>query len=551
MAEAAGTILIAGSANNRIRRLFADGTITTIVGSASGGFGGDGDVATAARLRIPAAVASDAGGNLYVADTSNNVIRRVSPDGIISTVAGLVNSSGATTAGFNGDGSPATAYELSNPTSIAAASDCSLLIADTNNQRVRQLWPAVDYVITTHPAGLQITVDGQTMTAPATAGLLPGTSHRIDASSPQAGSTGIRYLKTSQPLDVSVSCGPGRVAANLSFQTQYALTAIASDGGTVSPLTGWQDAGSKLTMTATPVSGYVFAGWEGACSGTGTCQIVMDAPKTVRASFAVAQTLPASIDSGSIVGAGLSTPFVKALSPNGILTVFGSNFAASGTLKTVSDADLVSGAIGTKLAGVCVLVGGTPAPIFAVTPTQINFQAPQVPTSGNVSVQVVTGCGATNEFRSNAERVPALSAAPEFFYFAQQQGGRNPIAALNLSTGANVGQTGLLPNATFAPAKPGDILTLYGTGFGATSPPYGAGELPGDAAPVTGSVQVTLGSTVLNTADVLYAGVTPKNAGLYQLNIRIPEATPDGDQTLLISINGNASPSGAFLTIKR
>jgi len=62
---------------------------------------------------------------------------------------------------------------------------------------------------------------------------------------------------------------------------------------------------------------------------------------------------------------------------------------------------------------------------------------------------------------------------------------------------------------------------------------------------------VTLGSTVLNSSDLLYAGVTPQNAGLYQLNIRIPEATPDGDQTLLISIGGNASPSGAYLTIKR
>jgi len=64
-------------------------------------------------------------------------------------------------------------------------------------------------------------------------------------------------------------------------------------------------------------------------------------------------------------------------------------------------------------------------------------------------------------------------------------------------------------------------------------------------------VQVTLGSAVLNAASVLYAGVAPKNAGLYQLNIRVPDATPDGDQPLLISMNGIASPSGAFITVKR
>jgi uncharacterized protein (TIGR03437 family) len=278
----------------------------------------------------------------------------------------------------------------------------------------------------------------------------------------------------------------------------------------------------------------------------------MDGPKAVKADFASAQTLRASIDSGSIVGAGLSTPLVRSLSPNGILTVFGSNFAAAGTLKAVGVDDLVNGKVPTKLAGICVLVGETPAPVFAVTPTQINFQAPQVPSSsGATSVQVVTGCGAANEFRSNAENISVQPAAPEFFYFVQNQGGKNPIAAVNLSTGTYVGQAGLIPNVTFAPAKPGDILTLYGTGFGATSPSYASGELPGDAAQVTGTVQVTLGSTVLPSANVLYAGVTPTNAGLYQLNIRIPDTTPDGDQPLLISINGAASPSGAFLTVKR
>ncbi len=133
----------------------------------------------------------------------------------------------------------------------------------------------------------------------------------------------------------------------------------------------------------------------------------------------------------------------------------------------------------------------------------------------------------------------------------QNQGGKNPVAAVNLSTSTYVGQAGLIPNVTFAPAKPGDILTIYGTGFGATSPSYAAGELPGDAAQVTGTVQITLGSTVLPAVNALYAGVTPNNAGLYQLNIRVPDTTPDGDQPVLISINGTASPSGAFIAVKR
>ena len=224
---------------------------------------------------------------------------------------------------------------------------------------------------------------------------------------------------------------------------------------------------------------------------------------------------------------------------------------SAGTVKTAGAADLVNGKVSTKLAGVCVLVGGTAAPIFAVTPGQINFQVPQLSASSTAQVQVVTGCGASNELRSGAETVAVQSAAPEFFYFVQNSSGKNPIAAVNASTGVLVGQAGLISGATFAPAKPGDVVTLYATGFGATSPAFVPGQLPDQAAQVTGAVQVSLGSSVLASTNVFYAGVTPGNAGLYQLNIRIPDTTADGDQPLVISIGGISSPSGGYITVKR
>jgi uncharacterized protein (TIGR03437 family) len=277
----------------------------------------------------------------------------------------------------------------------------------------------------------------------------------------------------------------------------------------------------------------------------------MDGPKTVKADFAPAQTLQPVIASGSVVGAGLSVPSVKTLSPNGIASIFGSNFAVAGTAKTVGAADLVNGQVPTKLGGVCVMVGGTAAPLFAVAPGQINFQVPAVATSGPVQVQVVTGCGAPNEARSNAESLTLQSAAPEFFYFTQNSSGKNPIAAVNASTGTLVGQTGLIPGATFVPAKPGDILTLYATGLGATAPSFAAGQLPDQAAQVTGAVQVSLGASTLPSTSILYTGVTPNNAGLYQLNIRVPDTTADGDQPVSISIGGIASPTGGYITVKR
>lgn len=546
----AGTLLIADTGNNRIRRLYPDGTISTVAGSASGGFGGDGGPATSAMLRNPDGIGLDAAGNLLIPDTSNNAVRRVGTDGIITTIAGLLNTSGSPTAGYNGDGSPATAYSLYGPTMVAAASGCSVLISDTTNQRIRQLWPAVDYTITTNPAGLQVTVDGQPAATPVTVGLLPGTTHLIDAASPQNGPSGTRYLKTSSAQSVSVSCGPVRAAVSVSFQTQYSLTITSSDGGSVSPAAAWQNAGATVTLTGTPAAGFVFAGWEGACSGLNSCQLTMNGPASVKADFAPAQTLQAAINSGGVVGAGLSVPAVKALSSNGIASVFGSNFAVSGTARTVGAADLFNGQLPTKLAGACVLVGGTPAPIFYVQPNQINFQAPQLPASGTVQVQVATACGAAAELRSNAVTVSVQPATPEFFYFVQTASGNNPIAAQDALSGANIGLPGLLPGATFTPAKPNEILTLYATGLGATNPSFAAGQLPTQAAQVTGAVQVTLGSAVLPSANVQYVGVTPGDAGLYQINILIPAATPDGDLPVVISVGGVSSPSGGYISVR-
>jgi uncharacterized protein (TIGR03437 family) len=549
-AESGGSVLIADTGNNRIRRIFPDGTITTVVGNGASSFTGDGGPAAAGSLRSPNAVAVDSNGNLFIADTSNHVIRRVSPDGILGTSAGIVRASGTnSTGGYNGDGSPATAYSLNGPTFVLPVSNCSLLIADTSNQRIRQLSASIEYVISTQPAGLQVTVDGQALTTLASAGLLPGTTHHIDAPTPQSGPSGTRYVKTSSAIDVNVTCGAGRVPLSMSFETQYSLSASTSDGGTISNAAAWQTAGAKVTITASPSAGYVFAGWSGACTGTGDCSFTMDSPKSVRADFAPAQTLQPAITSGSVVGAGLSVPAVTAISPNGIASVFGSGFAPGGTVKSAGTADLVDGKLPTKLGGVCVLVGGVAAPLFAVTPGQVNFQAPQL-TGSSATVQVVTACGASNEARSAAINVAVQPSSPEFFYFVQNANGKNPIAAVNASTGSLVGQPGLISGATVAPAKTGEVVTLYATGLGATIPPFTAGQLPDQAASVSG-VQVTIGSVTLGSADLLYAGVTPGFAGLYQLNIRIPGGIPDGDQSVVLSVNGVRSPSGAYVTIKQ
>jgi hypothetical protein len=130
---AGGAYLIADTFNHEIRRVGPDGIITTIAGTDQG-FAGDGGPATSARLSLPSDTAPMADGSILIADTGNDRIRRVAPNGIISTIAG-------TTRGFSGDGGPATSAQLNQPHDITVATDGSILIADTGNNRIRRIAP--------------------------------------------------------------------------------------------------------------------------------------------------------------------------------------------------------------------------------------------------------------------------------------------------------------------------------------------------------------------------------------------------------------------------
>jgi uncharacterized protein (TIGR03437 family) len=163
---------------------------------------------------------------------------------------------------------------------------------------------------------------------------------------------------------------------------------------------------------------------------------------------------------------------------------------------------------------------------------------------------VTTNCDTPQAQTSNAAPVTVQAAAPEFFYFLHNGSGHNPIAALNAVTGTFVGAAGLLSGVSFTPAKPGDILTLFGTGFGVTDPAYGPGELPDAAAQVTAPVLISLGNLTLAASDILYVGIT-QNAGLYQVNLRVPDGVADGDQALVITVGGAPSPAGGFITVSR
>jgi sugar lactone lactonase YvrE len=131
--DSSGNLYIADIYNSRIRKVATNGIITTVAGTNGSGYSGDGGPAANARLYYPYGVAMDSSGNLYIADSENSRIRKVSTNGIITTVAGT-NSSG-----FSGDGGPAANASLDYPGGVAVDSSGNLYIADTDNQRIREV----------------------------------------------------------------------------------------------------------------------------------------------------------------------------------------------------------------------------------------------------------------------------------------------------------------------------------------------------------------------------------------------------------------------------
>lgn len=250
---------------------------------------------------------------------------------------------------------------------------------------------------------------------------------------------------------------------------------------------------------------------------------------------------------GAVVGAGLSIPAVARGSYNSILTIFGENFQASAAAAALRPSPQQAGDLPTNRDGVCVEMNGSRAPLFLVSPGQINLQAAIAPGVNAASVEVIVNCDQPNTLRSAAFNLPIAAATPQFFFFVNNLDGVNPIAAVNETTGAFIGAPDLIPGAAFEPARPGETVTLFMTGLGTTNPNIEPGVIPTVAARTTLPVSVQVGGVAVET---IYAGVTPFFAGLYQVSFTLPLDTPSGNLAVLVSVGGaETTPPGAYLTV--
>jgi sugar lactone lactonase YvrE len=228
-----GGYAISDQGNHRIRRVLADGRITTIAGNGTQGFAGDGGPATGAQLSAPNGLAFMPDGAVLIADSNNNRVRRVSPSGIITTVAGTG------VPGFGGDAGPAASAQLNFPSGLAATPDGGYLIADNDNHRVRRV----------SPAGIITTVAGTGV--------------------PTFGGDGgaATAAQLNDPTDVAVAAGGGFLIADLLNQrvrrvsatgtiTTAAGTGVAGFGGDGGPATAAR-LNNPISVTATADGGYL------------------------------------------------------------------------------------------------------------------------------------------------------------------------------------------------------------------------------------------------------------------------------------------------------
>lgn len=248
-----------------------------------------------------------------------------------------------------------------------------------------------------------------------------------------------------------------------------------------------------------------------------------------RADTGVSRGAP-SYSATSIVNAADNQP--GWLAPNAIGTLYGVGLAF--TTKALSANDIQSGTLPTVLpgTGVRVLIGNLPANIYFVSPGQINFLVPSILLPGKVDVQVVI-----DGTFGPAISVQLAPAAPALF----EADAQNIVATR--ADGSVV--------TSDSPARPGDYVVLYATGMGPTAPPVPYGQLPTAAAALThlSDLTVLLDGVAVDQNRIAYAGVAPGFAGLYQINVKLPDSTGSNPE-IRVSIANQASRPGIRLPVR-
>jgi uncharacterized protein (TIGR03437 family) len=239
-------------------------------------------------------------------------------------------------------------------------------------------------------------------------------------------------------------------------------------------------------------------------------------------------TIPAVTDAEN------GASFLPGVTPNAWFTLKGCLLAS--TTDTWSNA-IVGGILPTTLDGASVKVGGQSAYVYVISPGQINVVAPNI-AAGATTVTVTNAAGTSAPFNATAQIF-----GPAFFLWS------GVYAAATRTDYTLAVKNGTFPGATTVAAKPGDVLILWGTGFGPTNPAAPVGvQIPPNSYPTANPVTVTVGGV---PATVYGAALAPGYAALFQVAIQVPPSLADGDYPVVATVSGASSPNTTLLTVQR
>jgi uncharacterized protein (TIGR03437 family) len=539
-ADAAGNVYLADTLNNVVRKISPNGTISNYAGNGGAGSSGDGSAATSAQLNGPQGLAVDASGNLFIADTLNAKVRKVSTSGVISTVAG------SGTAGYGGDGAAAASAQLNLPIGVAVDSSGNLYIADFGNSRVRKV--SANNISTVAGNGsFGYSGDG----GPAAKAQLNGPQGvAVDAA-------GNLYIADSQN-NLIREVTPGGLIATVAGN---GVAGYSGDGGQATsaqvgnPVGLTVDsAGNIYTVDASArvrqvypngliatVAGNGLRGYSG--DGGLATQALLNAPSAIalgnNGNLYVADTGNSAIRLLQYAGEGLTIGAVTnaassisgPVAPGEVVVLYGSGLGPAALAQY--QLDPTSGLVGTSLAGTSVIFNGTPGPVLYTSATQVAAVVPYSIAGSNVQV-FVSYQGAT----SAPVTLPVAPVAPALF--TADSSGKGQAAATN--------QDGTL-NGAAHPAKVGSYISLWLTGAGQTNPAGvdglpGAAPLPQPAAPVS----VTIGGQSVTPQ---YAGQAPTAvAGVMQINAQIPSGIQTGNAVpVVVQVGGVSTQAGVTIAV--
>jgi uncharacterized protein (TIGR03437 family) len=516
-----GDLFVADTRNHRIRRIGPGGVVGTIAGTGGAGPLGDGGPALSASLNGPKGVVLDSQGRLYVADSGNGRVRRVNTNGAIQTVAG----GGSITA-------PALRQELqSGPVSALNMSLSSREIALDNEGRLyvdeirvktdgmvepaccaRSVFDAQGNVFT--PIGDRIFKNGAAYAGTGVAGFFGDGGPLLAAQFNEVGNLALDSQGNLFVADV----GNRRIRV---ISAAGALSTVVGNGQEALGSTGDGDGGTAGRAKLGIVNGLAIDGSDNlyfsemigterdAVKGSRIDRIrkvsVLNAPTTGNA--------PAIRSADGVVN---GASFVGPVARGSWATIYGQNLT-TGASRIWDSRDFSDNRLPTTLEGTNVTFNGTAAAVYFVSATQLNVQVPDGLPEGVVNVKVTTSSG------SASAAVVHQAIAPGLFTTGAGTGtdGKSCSypAAVHLD-GALVGRTSSLPGSR--PATPGEILLVFGTGFGASNPAQPAGMLH----PPT-----LLGSLPFASIGGVGASVSAGaliSPGLYQFNVVVPPGLAAG-----------------------